>query len=167
MCIVVVWYLLLQSRCLLCTVHKYLRLQLCCPLHRTTAAFTTEIIPLQCTYSVHGCSSYVFQVTVASYRMLDLAQCSHTVYKRYAVVIRRTCPWSLSSLWLVIRKLLWMPVFVDTSVYEHILDNQIATSKCLVNGTWMRNCPYTGVLYDLFVHVVVTLHVMKVYVPFI
>jgi len=91
-CIVVVWYLLLQSRCPVFTVHKYLRLQLCSSLHRITAAFTTEIIPLQCTCSVHGCSCYVFQVTVASYRMLDLAQCSHAVYRRYAVVIRRTCP---------------------------------------------------------------------------
>ena len=92
-CCYLVRYLLLQSRCLLCTLHKYLRLQLCYPLRRTTAAFTTEIVPLQCLVFTDAAVMYSSHCGfLQNVRTCELAQYSHEEYKRHSIVIRRTCP---------------------------------------------------------------------------
>jgi hypothetical protein len=70
-----VWYLLLHS----CCIAHFMERQLPSPLKLFhSSVYCSRMQQLR------------VKVTVASYRLLQLAEYSHAQYKRYSVVIRRT-----------------------------------------------------------------------------
>jgi hypothetical protein len=102
---------------MLCTVHSYLWFS--CFAHFIIHQLPSPLKLFHCSVYCSRMKQLRVQVTVASYRMLQLVQYSHAQCIWYSVVIRHTFPWSLSSVWVVIRKMFGISIFEDTSWGKH------------------------------------------------